>query len=126
MEGFTQYKGQLTLEFDAVARHFNYALVHYTYPRQWEPQSVSIEPGDRLVIRSPLDGSIVIQRDVEFDYKSYQVMSHETGTMHQMVQNQPVNGILTDIEPTYWLNLFLNGYVADLYKANTDEVEEGG
>lgn len=110
------YKGQLTLEFNQATREFGYALVHYTYPKHHEPQRVTIDEGDHIIIRTPTDGSVLIDRIVEFDYDSFKSMSLESGTFHQLVQNQPVNGILTNVDPSYWLNLFLNGYYADLTK----------
>jgi hypothetical protein len=56
----------------------------------------------------------VISRVVEFDYETGKVMHPETGQYHQRISGQPVNGVLTNIEPTYWFNLFANGYFADL------------
>lgn len=109
------YKGQLELRFNNLTRQFEYTLVHYPYPKN-ERLVEEIEEGDELIVRSPQDGSIIIHRIVEFDYDSHKRMNMETGSMHQTVSGQPVTGILTNIEPTFWFNLFAQGYYADLIK----------
>lgn len=109
------YKGQLALRFIEKDREFEYVLIHYPYPAN-QQTITPIEEGDELIVRSPHDGSIVIRRIVEFDYESHQRMNMETGAMHQMISMQPVRGILTNIEPTFWFNLFAQGYHADLIK----------
>lgn len=110
-----EYKGQLSLHFNNVTREFHYTLTQYAYPK-FEQEVIDIEDGDELTVRSPHDGSIVINRVVEFDYDSHRRMNMETGTFHQMIGSQPVKGILTNIEPTYWFNLFAHGFYADLVK----------
>lgn len=110
-----EYKGQLGLHFNHITREFFYTLTQYAYPK-YEPEVVKIEEGDEITVRSPHDGSIIIHRVVEFDYESHRRMNMETGTYHQMIGSQPVNGILTNIEPGYWFALFAEGYYADLVK----------
>lgn len=110
-----EYKGQLGLRFDNATREFTYVLTHYTYPN-YEPSVVDIEEGDVLTVRSPVDGSILLHRVVEYDYETHKNMNLETGTMHQIISMQPVKGILKSVEPNYWFNLFTHGYHADLIK----------
>lgn len=109
------YKGQLGLVFDPLSRECKYVLTQYAYPR-FEPEVVDIEEGDEITIRSPHDGSILIHRVVEFDYESGLRMDIQTGKYHQFIATHPVRGIMTNIEPTYWFNLFSQGYPADLIK----------
>lgn len=110
-----EYKGQLGLKFNHVTREFSYILTHHSYPN-YLAEVVDIEEGDELTVRSPQDGSILMHRVVEFDYDIHKQMNMETGTFHQMISHQPVKGILKNIEPTYWFNLFAQGYIADLIK----------
>lgn len=111
-----EYKGQLGLKYDFVTREFSYILTHHSYPN-YLPEIVDIEEGDELIVRDPNDGSILLRRIVEFDYDSHKQMDHETGTFHQMISFQRVKGIMTNIEPTYWFNIFAQGYIADLIKS---------
>lgn len=116
IQEYVNYKGQLTLQFNRETHEFSYALVYYEYPRQHEPQFVTVDSGDDIVIRNPADGYLMLSRVVEYEYETGKAMNLETGKVHQMVAGQPVNGIMVGIEPTFWLNLFLNGYYADLKK----------
>lgn len=110
-----EYKGQLGLEFNPLTSECKYILTQYAYPR-FEAEIVEIEEGDELTVRSPHDGSIVIHRVVEFDYDSNLQMNINTGVYHQLIAGHPVSGIPPNIEPTYWFNLFTQGYPADLIK----------
>lgn len=110
-----EYKGQLGLHFNPVTRVFYYTLTYRNYPA-YEPEVVFIEEGDELTVRSPEDGSVLIHRVVEFEYDSHRCMEMETGEYRQMIGQHPVEGILTNIEPTYWFNLFAQNAFADLVK----------
>lgn len=110
-----EYKGQLALKFDQANREFYYILGYREYPK-YDYQEIEIEEGDELTVRSPLDGSVLIHRIVEFDYDSFKQMNLETGSMHQMVAMQPIRGIMKNIEPNYWFNCFAQNYPADLTK----------
>ena len=109
------YKGQLGLEFNSTTRECRYILTQHAYPK-YEAEVVEVEEGDLITVRSPHDGSIVIHRVVEFDYEMNLRMDMETGKYHQFIAQHPVRGIMTNIEPTYWFNLFTQGYPADLVK----------
>lgn len=110
-----EYKGQLGLFFDNQTLACKYILTQHAYPR-YEPEVVEIEEGDILTVRSPHDGSILIRRVVEFDYDVGLQMNIDTGQYRQFIGGHPVNGIPLNIEPTYWFNLFSQGYAAELVK----------
>ena len=110
-----KYEGQLGLRYDHRTAEFEYILTYHEYPK-YMPEVVKLEDGDELVVRSPLDGSILMRRIVELDYESFRRMDHETGQFFQFVSGQRVKGVQTQVEPTYWFNLFAQGYFADLIK----------
>lgn len=109
------YRGQLGLKLDYTTHEYYYILIYSEYP-SFERKEIRIKEGDELTIRNPSDGSILIHRKVEFDYDKFRIINLETGGRHQVVSNIPVTGVLTNIEPTYWMSLFTNAYPADLVR----------
>lgn len=112
----TEINGVLDLIYDNRTGEFSYVLKHVQYP-SYEIEIVKIEEGDVLTVRSLQDTSIVIRREVDFDYDSYKSMDIHTGKYYQMVLDRRVSGVQKNIEPSYWLQFFLNNHPATLVKS---------
>lgn len=107
--------GVLDLIYNNITGEFTYVLKHVEYPK-YEIEYLPIEEGDVLTVRSHADGSVIIRRELELDYDSLKTMDMHDGKYYQLVMGRRLKGIQKNIEPNYWLQLFLTNHPATLTK----------
>lgn len=112
------YKGQLAVRYNHVEQHFEYSLIYAAQHlvAGLQPEVLHLKDGDELTIRNPVDGNIILKTTIDLDREAELRLNVLNNKFQQFIGNQPVEGIQKGVEPYFWVNLFNNGYYADVIR----------